>query len=95
MTADLIARVRGLCHDEINAGRSSALVVAALELAEAMEHQTAAVERYLANCDAIMGTLSPMPKSLNDLSARQVEGGEAVEITVAEYADVPCYKDHP
>lgn len=54
MTAALVSRVRSLCHDEINAGRSSELVVAALELSEAMERQTAAVERYLSSCKEIM-----------------------------------------
>lgn len=58
MTAALVSRVRGLCHDEINAGRSSALVVAALELAEAMEHQTAAIERYLSSCKEIMAEVA-------------------------------------
>jgi len=58
MTADLIARTRGLCHDEINAGRSSELVVAALELAEAMERQTAAVDRYLSSCKEIMAEVA-------------------------------------
>ena len=54
MTAALVARVRGLCHDEINAGRSSALVVASLELCTAMERQTEAVGRYLSSCKEIM-----------------------------------------
>ena len=57
MTAALISRVRNLCHDEINAGRSSPLVVASLELCEAMEHQTEAVGRYMANCDAILASM--------------------------------------
>ena len=59
MTADLISRIRGLCHDEINAGRSSALVVASLELCTAMEHQTGAVERYLDNCRGILEARKP------------------------------------
>ena len=58
MTADLIARIRGLCHDEINAGSSSALVVASLELCTAMERQTAAVERYLSSCKEIMAEVA-------------------------------------
>ena len=58
MTADLIARIRSLCHDEINAGRSSALVVASLELCTAMEHQTEAVERYLSSCKEIMAEVA-------------------------------------
>ena len=58
MTADLIARIRGLCHDEINAGRSSALVVASLELCEAMERQTEAIERYLSSCKDIMAEVA-------------------------------------
>ena len=58
MTAALVSRVRGLCHNEINAGHSSELVVAALELAEAMERQTAAVDRYLSSCKEIMAEVA-------------------------------------
>ena len=57
VTAALISRVRGLCHNEINAGSSSPLVVASLELCAAMERQTEAVEKYLVNCDAILASM--------------------------------------
>ena len=58
MTAALVSRVRGLCHDEINAGHSSELVVASLELCTVMERQTEAVERYLSSCKEIMAEVA-------------------------------------
>ena len=74
MTSDLIARTRGLCHDEINAGRSSPLVVASLELCTAMERQTEAVEKYLANCKAIMaGEEPPRPASTGPMMVNERE----------------------
>jgi hypothetical protein len=45
----LISRIRALCHEAINVGETSALVVASLELCEAHENLRHATKRLLVN----------------------------------------------